>query len=231
MGAVARARPGCRGRRARRALPFRSLPVDHPRRPERLLDAWATLAALAARTGSSPTRDDGLAGDLPARLRPRKERRDGRSQLERARRARDRRRLVRSRARELRLPVPDGARARRRARPPARRNPQTVGEADDVWPKPLQAPHPPIIVGGSARPSHRRRGDRIRRRVQHTRRRRGRSAPSPRDPRPCRGRGGARAARLFDHDRLRRRNTPSLETRKRPECAGAQPLVKSRAHR
>jgi alkanesulfonate monooxygenase SsuD/methylene tetrahydromethanopterin reductase-like flavin-dependent oxidoreductase (luciferase family) len=25
-------------------------------------------------------------------------------------------------------------------------------EADDVWPKPVQRPHPPIIVGGSARP-------------------------------------------------------------------------------
>ena len=25
-------------------------------------------------------------------------------------------------------------------------------EADDVWPKPVQWPHPPIIVGGSARP-------------------------------------------------------------------------------
>jgi alkanesulfonate monooxygenase SsuD/methylene tetrahydromethanopterin reductase-like flavin-dependent oxidoreductase (luciferase family) len=25
-------------------------------------------------------------------------------------------------------------------------------EADDVWPKPLQRPHPPIIVGASARP-------------------------------------------------------------------------------
>ena len=51
-------------------------------------------------------------------------------------------------------------------------------DAPDVWPKPAQQPHPPIIVGGRAKPRTVRAAVRVRRRVQHRlpERRRGRRA-------------------------------------------------------
>ena len=121
VGAVARARAR-RPRSAGLEGLFRS---DHYQAigtgsPAGSLDAWTTLAGLAARTTDAAPRDDGLARHVPARLGAREERRHRRPHLGRARRARHRRRLVRARARRLRLPVPDDARAARRARPAAR---------------------------------------------------------------------------------------------------------------
>ena len=75
--------------------------------PAGSLDAWATLAALAARTERL------RLGTMvsPVTFRPAsvlaKTVVDRRPHLERPRRARDRRRLVRGRARDVRLPVPD----------------------------------------------------------------------------------------------------------------------------
>ena len=52
--------------------------------------------------------------------------------------------------------------------------------ADDIWPKPVQQPRPWIIVGGARQAPHRARSGSVRRRVQHRLRvgRRGSRAPS-----------------------------------------------------
>ena len=55
----------------------------------------------------------------------------------------------------------------RRARPPARGDHAPVDDADDIWPKPMQQPRPPIIVGGTRQAAHRARSRPLRRRVQH----------------------------------------------------------------
>ena len=90
--------------------------------PAGSLDAWTTLAALAART------ERFRLGTMvsPVTFRPAsvlaKPVATVDHDLGRPCRARDRRRLVRSRARDVRLPVPDLARTARRARPAARRD-------------------------------------------------------------------------------------------------------------
>ena len=96
--------------------------------PAGALDAWATLAGLAAITNTTQTRHARLSGHVPPRLRAREARHDRRPHLERPRRARPRRRLVRGRARGVRPRLPTAARAARRARPPARRGHPPVDE-------------------------------------------------------------------------------------------------------
>ena len=77
--------------------------------------------------------------------------------------------------------------------------------ADDVWPKPVQQPRPPIIVGGGAKPRTVARRVAVRRRVQHRLRHRSTRRASAAHPRR-RPRARRAASRfVLDDDRLRRR--------------------------
>ena len=157
-----RARRRLRGARRRDALPLRPLHLavgrGRQRRPRRLDDA---RRARGADDDASP-RDARLAGDLPPAGPARERGRDRRPHLRRPHRARARRRLDGARAPRLRLPVPrDGDAARAFAeqleivhrlwsddRVDFRGRHYTLEDAP-AQPKPVQQPHPPLIVGGS----------------------------------------------------------------------------------
>ena len=174
--------------------------------PAGSLDAWATLAGarrshdrISASGRWSPPSRSGAS-------RAREARHDRRPHLERPRRARARRRLVRGRARGLRASI--SHRSASGSTSSTASSPRSIRQwtaADGIWPKPLQQPRPPIIVGGSAKPRTVARSRRARRRVQHrlADRRRGTRAPCA-----SRRRGtgsGPRTAPLLDDDELRRR--------------------------
>ncbi len=167
----------------------------------RVGDARGTRRAHRA----DPARDDGLARHLPSPLGAREERRDGRPRLGRQGRARHRRRLVRGRARELRVPLRHAARAARRARSPARRDhaPVDGGRGRPASPAPAAPPADHRRRAREAADGRRR--DPPRRRVQHDLplRRGGARAGDRRG----RGRAGRRpcAPAVLDDDRLRRR--------------------------
>ena len=154
LGAVGGARPTAEARGHRGALPLRPLPRDRPQDGAGgSLDAWTTLAGARRRDRADPARNARLAGDVPARRRAGEERRHGRPHLGRPRRARHRRRLVRGGARRVRLPVPDRARAGGAADASSSRRSCATGREDErMLPKPVQQPHPPLIVGGSGKP-------------------------------------------------------------------------------
>ena len=80
--------------------------------------------------------------------------------------------------------------------------------ADDIWPKPMQRPRPPIIVGGHGEAAHRPRRRALRRRVQHRLSDSRRGARAQGDSRRRGARRRPRAARLLDDDRLPRRTRP-----------------------
>ena len=112
------------------------------------LDAWATLAALAARTERI------RIGTLLSHLAPRgltkcRHRRPPSADESSSRRCR----VVRGRARRDGL-LPAAAPERMDAL--RRRSRETItrhwSEESPAWPKPVQGPHPPLIVGGTARP-------------------------------------------------------------------------------
>ena len=164
---MARSRPGHRGRRPRRPLSLRPLPVDRPRRAGRFARRVGDPGSVGCEHRAHPARDDGLARHVPSRGGTRKERRHRRPRFERPRRARDRRRLVRGRARDVRVSVRYDAHAARRARPAAcrdhapahrrrRRSPaaRAAAETADHRRRPSQA-------------AHGERCDPLRRRVQH----------------------------------------------------------------
>ena len=206
VGALALARGSRRERRPRRAFPFRPLPGDRQGLAggvARRLDD----ARRARRTHEdAAARDDGVAGHVPAGLGAREERRHRRPHLGRTRRARHRRRLVRARARRLRLSVPDDAGAARRARQAAR---------GDHAPVDCRRRHLAEAAATAAAADHRRRHreaahgarrDALRGRVQHglpDGRRGARAQAGPR--RGCTG-GRTRPARLLDDDRMPRRS-------------------------
>ena len=135
--------------------------------PERAaLDAWGTLCALAARTTTlrlgtmvSPTSLPPPVGAGQARdhCRPRLRRPGG---------TRTRRRMARGRARGLRLPVPTRSVSGWTSSPSSSRSSPGPGrrrrsasratiyrlEGLRAEPRPVQHPHPPLIIGGTAGP-------------------------------------------------------------------------------
>ena len=137
--------------------------------PAGSLDAWTTLAGLAARTERHPARHDGLAGHLPPRRRcsrrpsttvdhisnGRVELGIGAGWFEAEHETYGFPFLTtRERLDELDRQLEEIDRA-------------SGPTADDVWPKPVQQPRPPIIVGGTRQAAHRARRRPLRRRVQH----------------------------------------------------------------
>ena len=173
------------------------------------LDAWATLAGARRRDRTDPARHDGLAGDLPPSVGALADGRDRRPHLGRARRARARRRLER----------------RTSTRRTASRSPtlgermEILEEQLEIvhrqWteeefsfegrhyrlercraePKPLQKPHPPIVMGGGAGPRVARPRRALGGRVQHAVRL-GRGvprAPGQRSRRRASARGASRS--------------------------------------
>ena len=127
------------------------------------LDAWATIAGLAAMTTRAPPGDPGLPGHLQASLGAREERRHRRSHLgRRPDRAGDGHRLAGGGTRRLRLPLPAHGRgsscSRSRSRSSAASGMRvsstsrasTTGSRDYALPKPLSPPN--LIVGGRAKP-------------------------------------------------------------------------------
>ena len=150
---MALARRSRRERRPRRALPLRPLPGDRQgRSPAGSLDAWTTLAGLAARTTTL------RLGTMvsPVTFRPasvlaksvvtvdhisggRAELGIGAGWFEREHDAYGFPFLTtRERLDELDRQLEEITRQ--------------WTEADDIWPKPVQQPRPPIIVGGTAKP-------------------------------------------------------------------------------
>ena len=152
--------------------------------PAGSLDAWATLAGARGRHRAHPARDDGLARHVPPRRRCSR---------------RSSRPSTTSRSGRVELGLGAGwfeaeHEAYGFAFPPPRERLDELDRqlaeivrqwttADDIWPKPLQQPRPPIIVGGRAKPRTVARRRRVRRRVQH---------------RLADGRGGARAQAVVD---------------------------------
>ena len=173
------------------------------------LDAWATLAGLAAVTERIRLGHDGLAGDLPASVGARADGRDRRPHLGRPRRARARRRLEPGEHDAHGFPFPGLASGWRSSRSSSRsctasgrrtssrsRGATTGSERCRAEPKPLQQPHPPIVMGGARRAA--RRGPRgpLGRRVQHPVRVGGGvpRAPGRGSPRRASATGGSRSS-------------------------------------
>ncbi len=144
--------------------------------PAGSLDAWATLAGLAARDASASGSGRWSRPSPSGRVVGARE--DASSTVDHISGGRvelgHRRRLVRVRARGVRLPVPDRPRERldELDRQLEEIDAPVDGRADDIWPKPVQQPRPPIIVGGTAKPRTVRAAVAHRRRVQHRLRRR-----------------------------------------------------------
>ena len=200
--------PRRRERRPRRALPLRPLPLDRPRRPGRLArrlgDARRRSPPAPSGSGSGrwsrPSRS-GRASVLAKNVV------DRRPHLGRPRRARDRRRLVRGRARRVRLPVPDrpasgstsstgSSRRSTRQWTDGRRHLAEAACSSRARRSSSAAPRSrapcarPSASPTSTTPSSPT--------VDEARERK-------RDPRRSRARGRPRAAALLDDDRLRRR--------------------------
>ena len=132
------------------------------------LDAWTTLAGARRRDRAHPARHDGLAGHVPPRVG-----------------AREGRRPPSTTSRTAASSSGIGAgwfeaehetygfpflTSRERLDELDRQLAEITRqwtEAPDVWPKPLQQPRPPIIVGGRAKPRTVRAAVALRRRVQH----------------------------------------------------------------
>ena len=229
MGAVARARARHRGRRPRRALPLGPLPLHRPRRARRVARRVGDAGRARGPNRSDPSRDDGLARHVPPCVGAREERGDRRPRLGRPGRARDRRRLVRGRARQLRLSVRDTASPARRARPAAGGDRPSVDRS-------RRRPSGPVAAAAPA--DHRRRegeaadgrsGDPPRRRVQHDLSV-GRGGARAGDRR---GRGRARrrpgAAQVLDDDRVRRR--PRRRRCPRAACGVAEGHARAATNR
>ena len=155
-------------RRARGPVPLRPLPLDPPRRAGRL--ARRVGDARRDRRGhrADPARDDGLARHLPATRRCSRRtpspsttsRAAGSSSGSAPAGTRPSTRSTASRS----AGSASGSTSSTASSPRSTASGRTGSEA---WPKPVQQPRPPIIVGGAAKPRSVRAAVALRRRVQH----------------------------------------------------------------
>ena len=235
LAAVAGAGAGLRGGRRPGAVPLRP-----PAQPLR-----AQGARLARRVGDdrgagrphehAAARHARLPRHVPPSLRRGEDGRGRRPRVGRARRARPRSRLVRARARRLRLPVPAAEGAHGHARRAARDRPRPVGRrrvlvrgralrprgprrAAEAAP----AAAPAAADGWQGRPARRGAGRPLGGRVQHpVRAARGRAGDEGPRQRGVRGRR-PRADPLLAHDRRADRPRPRRAARPRAAAGRAQ---------
>ena len=207
MGAVARARDRRRGGWARRPLPLRPLPLDHARRPSRL----ARRLDDARRRSPRDTERLRLGTMVsPVTFRPASVLAKAVATVDHISNGRVELGIgagwFEAEHADVRLPVPDLARAARRARPPAGGDHAAVdGGAATSGRSRVQQPRPPIIVGGRAKPRTVRAAVRYADEYNTVFPTRRRGARTPPHPRRGRSRGRPRAAAVLDDDRLPRR--------------------------